>query len=76
MMDIDSLTTRQLQLEISRILSSMSADNNRLSKFNKMTNHDSVSWYKNVLKWYISEYGDLPSKIGPGKNIKLLHEDL
>lgn len=75
-MDINMLTTRQLQLEVSRVLSSMSADNNRLSEFNKITNHDSVSWYKNVLNWYISEYGDLPSNAGPGKDVKLIYEGL
>lgn len=73
---LDNLTTRQLQLEVSRAISTISADNTQLSKFNKMTDHDSIAWYKTVLRQYISEHGDLPSITGPGKAIKLLYEDI
>jgi hypothetical protein len=27
-----------------------------------------------VIKWYIEQHGDMPSKAGPGKDIKLLME--
>lgn len=76
MKDIFNLTTRQLQLETSRVLATISADNNRLAEFNKIACHDSVSWYQSVLKWYIDKHGDLPSRAGPGKEIRLLHEDI
>jgi hypothetical protein len=76
MIDIDAMSMRQLQLECARILVSLGADNIKLSKFNKMSNHDSVNWYKNVLKWYIDEYGNLPRDAGPGKDVDLLYRDL
>lgn len=25
-----------------------------------------------VIDWYVKEYGDLPSKTGPGKDVKLV----
>lgn len=76
MIDVDALTMRQLQLECARIFVSFGSDNVTLSKFNKMSKHDSVEWYKNVLNWYIGEYGDLPGVAGPGKDVNLLYEDI
>ena len=73
-MDISDLTLRQLQKETSRALEVMVATNNNLSKFNKMADHDSQKWYISIIKWYISEYGDLPSCAGPGKKVKLIDE--
>lgn len=75
-MDLNELTLRQLQTESARALSTMEATNNNIYKFNKLAHHNSQLWYKAVIEWYVQEYGDLPSKIGPGKNIKLIYEGL
>lgn len=71
-MDIDNLTLRELQTESARALSTMKATNNNIWQFNKQAHHNSQNWYKAVIEWYIDQYGDLPSKIGPGKNVKLV----
>jgi len=76
MTELEQLTTRQLQLEVSRMLVALGADNNKLSKFNKMTNHDSVEWYRNLLRSYMAEHGDLPSLAGPGQDVTLIHKDV
>ena len=73
-MDINDLTLRQLQTESARALSTMSATNNNIYKFNKLAHHDSQKWYRAVIEWYVEEYGDLPSKYGPGKDIKLIYD--
>ena len=71
-MDVDNLNLRELQKEAARALSTMEATNNNIWQFNKQAHHDSQRWYKAVIEWYIDTYGDLPSKIGPGKDIKLV----
>ena len=71
-MDINDLTLRQLQTESARALSTMSATNNNIYKFNKLAHHDSQKWYRAVIEWYVEEYGDLPSKYGPGKDVELI----
>ena len=71
-MDISNLTLRQLQTESARALSTMQATNNNIWQFNQQAHHNSENWYKAVIKWYIEQYGDLPSKVGPGKDIKLV----
>ena len=71
---LDDLTLRQLQTESARALSTMSATNNNIYKFNKLAHHDSQKWYRAVIEWYVEEYGDLPSKYGPGKDIKLIYD--
>ena len=71
---LDDLTLRQLQTESARALSTMSATNNNIYKFNKLAHHDSQKWYRAVIEWYIDEYGDLPSKYGPGKDVKLIYD--
>lgn len=71
-MDIDNLSLRELQIESARALSTMQATNNNISRFNKEAHHDSQKWYKAVINWYVNEYGDLPSKTGPGKDVKLI----
>lgn len=73
-MDLDKLTLRELQTESAKALGTMQATNNNISQFNKQAHHDSQLWYKAVIEWYIEQYGDLPSKTGPGKDIKLLLE--
>lgn len=74
MMDLEILSLRQLQKESARALSTMQATNNNIWQFNKQAHHNSQQWYKAVIKWYIEEYGDLPSQTGPGKKVKLVIE--
>jgi hypothetical protein len=73
-LDLDKLTLRELQTESARALSTMQATNNNISQFNKQAHHDSQNWYRAVIEWYINQYGDLPSKTSPGKDIKLIHD--
>ena len=73
-MDISNLTVRQLQIESARALSTIEATNNNIFQFNKQAHHNSHNWYRAVIEWYIEEYGDLPSKTGPGKQVKLVLE--
>lgn len=73
-MDINDLTLRELQTESARALSTMQATNNNIHQFNKQAHHNSQNWYRAVIEWYIDEYGDLPSKTGPGKDIKLVSD--
>lgn len=62
-----------MQKESARALVTMEATNNNISQFNKQAHHDSQNWYRAVINWYVEQYGDLPSKTGPGKNVKLVH---
>ena len=73
-MDINDLSMRELQKESARALSTMQATNNNIHQFNKQAHHNSQNWYKAVIEWYIEQYGGLPSKTGPGKDIKLVLE--
>jgi len=75
MIDLNSLSLRDLQKESSRALATMSATNHNLSKFNKQANHNSQHWYRTIIQWYVDQYGNLPSKVGPGKDVKLLMDD-
>lgn len=74
-MDINELTLRQLQTESARALSTMQATNNNIHMFNKKAHHNSQMWYKAVIEWYIDNYGDLPSKVGPGTEVKLISDE-
>ena len=74
-MDTSNLTLRELQLESARALSTMQATNNNIHQFNKQAHHNSHLWYKAVIEWYVNTYGDLPSKVGPGKDIKLVYDE-
>lgn len=71
-MDIDKLNLRKLQKEAARALNTIEATNNNIWQFNKQAHHDSHAWYRAVIQWYIKEYGDLPSKVGPGQDVKLV----
>ena len=71
-MDISELSVRELQKESARALSTIQATNNNIYQFNKKAHHDSQNWYRAVIEWYVQEYGNLPSKTGPGKEIKLV----
>lgn len=74
-MEENDLSLRELQKESARALSTMQATNNNIWQFNKQAHHDSQRWYRAVIEWYINEYGDLPSRAGPGKNVKLILDD-
>lgn len=74
-MDISNLTVRQLQTESARALSTMQATNNNIWQFNKQAHHNSWLWYKAVINWYVEQYGDLPSIVGPGKDVKLVYDE-
>jgi hypothetical protein len=71
-MNLDDLDLRTLQTESARALSTIEATNNNIWQFNKQAHHNSQNWYVAVIKWYVEQYGDLPSKIGPGKDVKLI----
>jgi hypothetical protein len=73
-LDISNLTLRQLQTESARAISTMEATNNNIYQFNKQAHHNSQNWYTAVIKWYVEQYGDLPSKVGPGKDVVLVLE--
>lgn len=74
-MDINDFDLRTLQKESARALSAMEATNNNIFKFNQQAHHDSQNWYKAVIKWYIDEYGGLPSQVGPGKDVNLVYNN-
>ncbi len=74
MIDLETFELRDLQKEAARALSSMEATNNNIYKFNQQAYHDSQRWYKAVITWYVEQYGDLPSRVGPGALIKLVME--
>lgn len=72
MIDLELLSLRELQVEAARALATMEATSNNISQFNKQAHHNSQLWYKAVIQWYIDQYQDLPSKKGPGKEVKLI----
>lgn len=76
MTDINNLELRQLQVEACRALSTIITTNNNIHQFNSLAHHNSHMWYKAVIQWYIDQYGDLPSVIGPGRNIKLILDNV
>jgi hypothetical protein len=71
-LDINDLSLRELQRESARALNTMQATNNNIWQFNKQAHHNSQNWYRAVINWYVEQYGDLPSRIGPGKEVKLI----
>jgi len=68
---INTFDTRELQLEAARVISSHNANNIWIKQFK--ANHNSEEFYKNVIRWYIIEYGGFPSEVEPGSKIKLLY---
>ena len=74
--DLKEIPIRQIQKECARALSTIKADNDSLSRFNKQAHHNSHLWYFAVLEEYIEQHGDLPSKAGPGKDIKLFSDSI
>jgi hypothetical protein len=74
MIDLNAFELRDLQKEAARALTAMEATNDNIFKFNQQAYHNSQNWYKAVITWYIEEYGDLPSRVGPGSAVKLVIE--
>jgi hypothetical protein len=74
MIDLNTFELRDLQKEAARALTAMEATNDNIFKFNQQAYHNSQNWYKAVITWYIQEYGDLPSRVGPGSAVKLVIE--
>lgn len=72
MIDINSLSVRELQTECARALYAIETTNNNIHQFNEKAHNDSQAWYKVVIEWYITQYGNLPSKTGPGATVKLI----
>lgn len=66
---LDDMNTRELQKETARAISTMPADNDSIYKFNKVARHNSLLWYKAVITYYVSEWGGLPSEVGPGADV-------
>ena len=66
------LSTRELQKEAARALTCMEATSDNIYQFNRQAHHNSNNWYIAVINWYVEQYGDLPSKVGPGKDVKLI----
>lgn len=73
-MNLDELDLRTLQQEAARAISTIEATNDNIYQFNMAARHNSQNWYKKVIEYYIEQHGDLPSKVGPGKEIKLVLE--
>tara|TARA_X000001036_G_C20647748_1_gene793723 strand:+ start:1605 stop:1829 length:225 start_codon:yes stop_codon:yes gene_type:complete len=71
-LDISKLTLREMQKESARALSTIQATNDNIWQFNKQAHHNSQNWYVAVINWYVEQYGDLPSKCGPGKDVRLV----
>lgn len=71
-MNLDEFDLRTLQKEAARALSTMEATNDNIYQFNMSARHNSQNWYKVVIEYYITKYGDLPSRIGPGKDVKII----
>lgn len=75
-MNITELDLRQLQLETARALATFNATSDNIHRFNALAHHNSQLWYKAVIQWYIDNHGDLPSKIGPGKDVQLKFDNV
>lgn len=72
---LEGLSTRELQREAARAISTMPADNNSIYKFNEVARHNSHLWYKAVIKYYCEQHGGMPSEVGPGVNVTFVIED-
>ena len=74
--DVSTLTLRQLQTESARVLAAGDGfGNHDLVKFNKLAHHNSHAWDRAVIEWYVEQHGDLPSKVGPGAVVSLLMDN-
>jgi hypothetical protein len=71
---VKDLTLREMQMLSARALVVLNATNHNLSRFNKIAHHDSQSWHRAIISWYIAEYGGWPDEVGPGAAIKLVSD--
>lgn len=69
---IDTLDDRELQLESARVIASHDSTSQFIKQFR--ANADSKQWYRNTVMWYLDQYGDLPSVVGPGAKIEFLYD--
>jgi len=74
-MFLDELSTRELQREAARAITTQPADNNSIFRFNNVARHNSLLWYKAVIKHYVMEHGGMPSEIGPGVDVTFVLDD-
>ena len=65
-----------MQTESARALSTIQSTNNNIYQFNKKAHHNSQNWYSAVIDWYVEQYGGLPSEVGPGKDVKLVMDEV
>ena len=65
-----------MQTESARALSTIQATNNNIYQFNKKAHHNSQNWYSAVIDWYVEQYVGLPSEVGPGKDVKLVMDEV
>ncbi len=72
---LDGMTTRELQKEAARAISTMPADNNSIHKFNTVARHNSLLWYKAVITHYCMEHGGMPSEMGPGVDVRFVLDE-
>ena len=75
MRDVNDMPVRELQLLSARVLATMIATNNNIWQFNRQAHHDSQNWYKATINWYVEEHGGLPDEVGPGVDVKLVHDE-
>lgn len=71
---VKGLSNRDLQKESARVLTTWKPTVNELGSFNKVAQHDSRMFHIEIIKSYVDKYGDLPSRTGPAKDVKLLYE--
>ena len=76
MIDLDQYDLRTLQKECARAVATIEATNNNIYKFNQQAHHNSQNWYKSVIRWYIDQYGDLPSRVGPGVTVNIILDNV
>jgi hypothetical protein len=70
----ENLSGRECQKEAARALAVWKPGNNELRMIADGVHQDSQAFYRKVIQKYVDEHGDLPSKVGPGKEIKLLYD--
>lgn len=74
-MFLDELSTRELQREAARAITTQPADNKSIFRFNNVARHNSLLWYKAVIKDYVMEHGGMPSEVGPGVDVTFVLDD-
>jgi hypothetical protein len=72
MINLETFDLRTLQIECAKAMTTISGNNNALSKYNKLARHNSQLWYKAVIEDYILKWGGLPSETGPAKAVRLV----